>query len=126
MVERGDLIKKAGEELRKLRLNTGLSVFKVAKAIHISGNYLSEIERGEKEPSDIVLDSLASFYKVDNSDIFALYNRVAPSEALFLTNNTSLRKTLTQIATDKRITDEERESVFSELNVLYQKLLENK
>ena len=43
---------EAGEKLKALRKNTKLSIFKVAKKVHISGNYLSLLERGINAPSD--------------------------------------------------------------------------
>jgi len=53
----------AGEKLKKLRNERNESVHTVGKAVDISGNYLSEIERGLKEHSDNVLEKVANYYE---------------------------------------------------------------
>ncbi|WP_238917983.1 helix-turn-helix transcriptional regulator [Clostridium sp. YIM B02555] len=52
-------LKIAGKALKKLRKETKLSIFKVAKKVHISMNYLSLLKRGLNIPSDTVLFNLA-------------------------------------------------------------------
>jgi transcriptional regulator with XRE-family HTH domain len=99
----------AGTELRDLRKKTKLSVFKVAKMVHISGNYLSMLERGINAPSDTVLFNLSEFYKVNPSDLFKLYDRVVPPNDEQLTAMPSLKKIMTEISIDSRLTPEEKE-----------------
>lgn len=120
------MLVKAGERLKELRGKKGESVHKVARAIHISGNYLSELERGLKSPSDVVLESLASYYTADISEIFSLYNRIAPSEANLLLRNPSLRKIVTQMSIDKRIGTEDVESFAREMHKFYENLTKGK
>lgn len=102
-------LKNAGEKLRQLRKETKLSVFKIAKQIHISGNYLSLLERGINSPSDAVLFNLAEFYGVDPAELFKLYDRVVPPNNEQLTAIPSLKKIMTEISVDPRLTPEEKE-----------------
>lgn len=120
------MLVKAGEKLKELRAKKGVSVHKAAKAVHISGNYLSELERGLKEPSDVVLESLSNYYNIDLSEIFSLYNRLAPAEANLLLNNPSLRKIVTQMSIDERIGTEEVESFAKEMHRFYKSLTKGK
>lgn len=99
----------SGNVLRDLRKKTKLSVFKVAKQVHISGNYLSMLERGINAPSDIVLFNLAEFYGVNPSELFKLYDRVVPPSDEQLTAIPSLKKIMTEISVDTRLTPEEKE-----------------
>ena len=62
--------KEAGEKLKECRKSTKLSIFKVAKKVHISGNYLSRLERGINAPSDTVIFNLAEFYNIEPSELF--------------------------------------------------------
>lgn len=124
--EKESMLVKTGEKLRELRTKKGESVHKVARAIHISGNYLSELERGLKEPSDIVLESLVNYYNADLSEIFSLYNRIAPAEANLLLKNPSLRKIVTQMSIDERIGTEEVESFAREMHKFYENLTKGK
>lgn len=117
---------KAGEKLKELRTVKGLSVHKVAKAVHISGTYLSELERGLKEPSDIVLQSIGNYYNVDLSEIFALYGRIAPAETDLLLKNPPFMKVITQMSIDERLTEDERKSISEELGKIYKKLVEGR
>jgi transcriptional regulator with XRE-family HTH domain len=99
----------SGNILRNLRKKTKLSVFKVAKRVHISGNYLSMLERGINAPSDIVLFNLAEFYGVEPKELFKLYDRVVPPSDEQLTVMPSLKKIMTEISIDSRLTPEEKE-----------------
>lgn len=106
---------EAGKFLRELRHKTGLSIFKVAKRTHISGNYLSLIERGKQLPSNVVLYNLAEFYQIDSSELFRLFNKIesdAVKEALALP---SIKRVLTEISMEENLTIEEKEEVAREL-----------
>lgn len=103
-------LKIAGDKLRELRKKTTFSVFKVAKQVHISGNYLSLLERGINSPSDTVLFNLSEFYGVEPSELFKLYDRVVPPNNEQLTAIPSLGKIMTQISVDDKLTSEEKEA----------------
>lgn len=122
VTEKESMLIKAGEVLKEIRTGKGKSVHKVAKAIHISGSYLSEIERGLKEPSDVVLEAIAKYYETDMAFLCSLYGRIAPAETNLLLNNPSFRKVVTQMSIDERLTDEEREHIGKELHKIYEKL----
>jgi transcriptional regulator with XRE-family HTH domain len=55
----GDLLSTIGETLRAERNERGLTLKQVAEGAHVSVSYLAEIERGEKDPSSKVLESIA-------------------------------------------------------------------
>ena len=103
------MLKTAGETLKEIRKKTKLSVFKVAKKVHISGNYLSMLERGINAPSDTVLLNLAEFYEVDPSELFKLYDKIVPPRNELLTAIPSLKKIITEISVDAKLTHEEKE-----------------
>lgn len=54
-----DLLSAIGETLRATRNERGLTLRQVAEGAHVSISYLAEIERGEKDPSSRVLESIA-------------------------------------------------------------------
>ena len=70
---------EVGSFLRNERSRTGLSLFKVAKQVGITGNYLSLIERGIQAPSDVILVALGNFYNLDLEGLFNMYGRVYDS-----------------------------------------------
>jgi transcriptional regulator with XRE-family HTH domain len=49
-----------GDELRRIRLNQGRTLRDVAKTAVVSLGYLSEIERGVKEPSSEMLAAICT------------------------------------------------------------------
>ncbi len=65
----GDLLSAIGETLRAERTERGLTLKKVAEGAHVSVSYLAEIERGEKDPSSRVLESIARGLDVELSDL---------------------------------------------------------
>lgn len=102
---------EAGEKLKALRKNTKLSIFKVAKKVHISGNYLSLLERGINAPSDIIIFNLAEFYNVEPEMIFKWYNRILPPSDKQLESMPSLKKIMTELSIDPRLSDDEKEEI---------------
>ena len=65
----GDLLSTIGETLRAERNERGLTLKQVAEGAHVSVSYLAEIERGEKDPSSRVLESIASGLDVEVSEL---------------------------------------------------------
>jgi transcriptional regulator with XRE-family HTH domain len=57
--QKGDLLSAIGDTLRAERTEKGLTLKQVAEGAHVSVSYLAEIERGEKDPSSRVLESIA-------------------------------------------------------------------
>ena len=64
-----DLLSAIGETLRGLRTERGLTLRQVAEGAHVSVSYLAEIERGEKDPSSRVLESVAAGLNVEVGDL---------------------------------------------------------
>jgi transcriptional regulator with XRE-family HTH domain len=67
--QRGDLLSAIGETLRAERTERGLTLKQVAEGAHVSVSYLAEIERGEKDPSSRVLESIARGLDVELSEL---------------------------------------------------------
>ena len=72
----GDLLRAIGETLRAERTERGLTLKQVAEGAHVSVSYLAEIERGEKDPSSRVLESIAGGLEVEISELLV---RIASS-----------------------------------------------
>lgn len=53
-----------GEEIRRHRINQGRTLRDVAKSAVVSLGYLSEIERGVKEPSSEMLGSICAALEI--------------------------------------------------------------
>lgn len=60
--------------LKELRENKKLTQEEVSKEFDITKEYLSMLERGERNPSDKLKEKMASFYKVSVSYIFLAVN----------------------------------------------------
>ncbi len=66
---RTDLLSAIGETLRAVRNERGLTLRQVAEGAHVSISYLAEIERGEKDPSSRVLESVAEGLGIGMGDL---------------------------------------------------------
>ena len=64
-----DLLSTIGETLRAERTERGLTLKQVAEGAHVSVSYLAEIERGEKDPSSRVLESIADGLDIEMSEL---------------------------------------------------------
>ena len=64
-----DIRKQVGRNLRRLRLECGLSQEALAFEADIARNYMSGLERGVRNPTVLILDRLARVLKVSVSEI---------------------------------------------------------
>jgi len=65
----GELLSTIGETLRAERNEQGLTLKQVAEGAHVSVSYLAEIERGEKDPSSKVLESISGGLGIEVSEL---------------------------------------------------------
>ena len=113
--------KEAGAKLRELRKATKLSVFKVGRAIGMSGNYISQIERGDRPASDAALSLLAELYGVDKKEVFGYYGKMPSEEVDMIIQMPELRSLFTEVTSKKGVTDEDRKEMLEEFKVIIQK-----
>jgi len=88
---------EVGLFLKQLRSDKEINLVKVSKVIGISANFLSEIERGIKSPSDLLIREIANFYQIDEDIIFDKMNRVPLRARNILERNKDLQKALSNI-----------------------------
>jgi transcriptional regulator with XRE-family HTH domain len=70
-----------GEELRRLRQDQGRTLRDVSSAARVSLGYLSEIERGQKEPSSELLAAICTALEVPLSSLLrSVADEVAATE----------------------------------------------
>src|SRR5919106_678669 len=67
--EKTDLLSAIGETLRTIRTERGLTLRQVSEGAHVSISYLAEIERGEKDPSSRVLESVAGGLEIEVGEL---------------------------------------------------------
>jgi transcriptional regulator with XRE-family HTH domain len=76
-------MEKFGPYMRKLRKQRGLTLKQVEKAAHVSNSFLSQVERGVRNPpKPDILNRLASTYSVPAQDLMeaAGYIKSKPGE----------------------------------------------
>ncbi len=59
-----------GMRIRYLRKNKGLSIEDLALDADINRNYLSDLERGRRNPTLLILEAIANSLDVDLSELF--------------------------------------------------------
>ena len=64
------LRKVVGETLRRLRLRQRRTLREVSSSARVSLGYLSEVERGQKEPSSELLAAICTALDVELSELF--------------------------------------------------------
>lgn len=116
-----NLRKEAGAKLRELRKTTKLSIFKVGRAIGMSGNYISQIERGERPASDAALTALANLYGVDKREMYGYYGKMPNDEIDMIMQMPELRRIFTEVTSKRGITDEDRKEMLEEFKSVAEK-----
>jgi transcriptional regulator with XRE-family HTH domain len=67
-----DIKKHLGSNIKKSRINLGISQAKLAEMINMATNYLGIIENGKKFPSAEMIERIASALGKDTTDLFVL------------------------------------------------------
>jgi XRE family transcriptional regulator, stress-response regulator len=80
-----------GETLRGLRMRQRRTLREVSATARVSLGYLSEVERGQKEPSSELLAAICSALDVELSELFAEVSQILRrEEKLALANRVAL------------------------------------
>jgi len=66
-----EILKELGERIRELRKKKGLSQLRLAYRAEISKTYLSDLERGKRNPSIGLLLRIAEALGVSLTDLFS-------------------------------------------------------
>ena len=120
-VDKNSIKKEADAKLRELRKGTGLSIFKVGRAIGVSGNYISQIERGDRPASDAVLVALSDLYHVDQKGLFGLYGRMPSDEINKIMALPELRQLFIDVTGDKKVNPDNINEIIEEFKIIAKK-----
>jgi transcriptional regulator with XRE-family HTH domain len=86
--QKGDLLSAIGDTLRAERTEKGLTLKQVAEGAHVSVSYLAEIERGEKDPSSRVLESIARGLDVELHELLIrIATALEPASVVSVSNS---------------------------------------
>lgn len=113
-----------GERLKEEREKMGLSIRELAKEVGVSANYLSELERGMKSPSDKMVRDLADYFKVDETVGFAILGRVPLLAKEELEGNETIQHTLADIGKKKNVSDEQKQILYDRIYALYRDFID--
>jgi transcriptional regulator with XRE-family HTH domain len=102
-----------GIYVQKLRKERQLKLKEVANYLGVSVNFVSLVERGEKNPSDIVLRKYAKLFNINEDVFFDMLGKIPLSVKEQLQNHKGLRSLLSEISkVDKELQNELIEEVY--------------
>ena len=120
MMDKKEMWQQSGAKLKEMRKATGLSVFKVGRAIGVSGSYVSQFERGSCAPSDAALIALADLYGVDKQALFDLYGKIHNEEVDILMQYPQLRETIIELTSNPKASKEDVDEMLAEFQLIVQ------
>ncbi|MBC9786439.1 helix-turn-helix transcriptional regulator [Heliobacterium chlorum] len=117
-------IADTGEYLRDLRLKKGITLAQLSDNVGVSINFLSELERGLKPPSDKLIEALSKFYQVESSEIYNRLGKIPESATDELEKNPQLNKMLSEINQNKKLTPKKKLELYQEMYDVYLQFVE--
>lgn len=114
---------QTGEFLKELRANKGLSLKEACEQLSLSTTYLSELERGLKTPSDLLVRELAQFYGVDENILFDKLGKVPLAVIEELKDNEALKHMILSIRSNRELSDERKYEIYESLYRVYRSML---
>ena len=110
---------RVGKYLSNLRAERNFKLSDLSTVIGVSPSYISDIERGKKQPSDMSIRAIAKFYGVDEIDLFERFGKIPGDVSAALLNNTRLKRTIRQVAATKKLTEDEKQEFYDKVERLY-------
>ncbi|MCA1025026.1 helix-turn-helix domain-containing protein [Cytobacillus kochii] len=98
-----------GSFIRKLRLARGWTLLDCANRVGISTNYVSQLERGVRDPTESLIVKFATEYKIDEGILFRKASMISPDVRNVILRNDSLQKALSYIHKNNLSQKKERE-----------------
>ena len=119
-------LKSVGIMLKLKRVELGLTLEQVAKQVGVTANYISLIERGKNTPNAEIIDKLSELYSIDRDELYEHYGKIPATVAEQIEQSETLKKAISRIGKDERLTDEDRENLYERLLYWHQKAIEEK
>ncbi|MTV50777.1 helix-turn-helix domain-containing protein [Heliobacillus mobilis] len=118
---------ETGDLLKEMRKEKGITLAELGKEIGgVSVTYLSEIERGQKVPSDHLVRQLADYYDIDEDFLFAKFGKVPMAARRVFEDNPLLLKTLADIGRSDGIPEDMKQDLYDYLHNLYKHIANRK
>jgi transcriptional regulator with XRE-family HTH domain len=120
---------RASEYLLSLRTERNLTQKTVASNLAISAQYLSEIEKNNRTPSDCLLHALSEVFELGlegEVDLFHKYGRMPLLTAEELEDQKSTHFAFAQLrklVKDGKISDEQRQEFYTEFDKMFRDFL---
>jgi len=109
-----------GEHLDNLRTKAGYNLRALGEKLNVSANYLSEIIRGIKAPTDPIVQQMAQLFNQDEDEMFKILGRAPLKARKLLDQAEELQLLLSALS---RLTEEKRDRFMNKVNELYMEIL---
>lgn len=113
----------AGRYLMDIRTGLNKTITSAAKSIGISTAYLSEIEKGLKVPSDILIRAISEFYNIDEDTLFRKFDKIPLFAREEFKKQGNLQSVLSDISR-KNIPETHKQRLYDSITKLYREFLE--
>ncbi|MGA4519167.1 helix-turn-helix domain-containing protein [Solibacillus silvestris] len=111
-----------GSYLRTKREANKRTLVDMLKNVDVSKMYLSQIERDEKIPSDIILRQIANSYGVDEVTLFELANKVPIHTQEELREHKKIQRYLAR-AKEEQVDEDTKNRMYDEIEQVFKKYL---
>jgi Helix-turn-helix. len=112
-----------GEAIKSIRKSRSIPMDIVADQIDISKQYVSYLERGMKEPSDIVVERIAKYYNIEPQVLFNLLHRIPDKAIKDGFKHKAFEELVLLMARHPIHTVKEKEKFIMEVNEIYKKYI---
>lgn len=98
-----------GHFIKELRIKRDWTIAEVADKLNISINYVSQLERGLRRPTDELIKNFSQLYRIDEQILYQKAERLSPTVKEELVSLPSLQKALRFIKRKNLPTDRKKE-----------------
>lgn len=111
-------LRKLGNILFDQRMRKDVSTAIVAEEIGVTRQYISQLEKGQKQPSPEKIRLLAEYYSYDEDELFYILGEVPLSITELVKSEIELHHIINDIYKNTNMSDERRKGLLKHIKLL--------
>lgn len=111
-------LRKLGNILFDQRMRKDVSTAIVAEEIGVTRQYISQLEKGQKQPSPEKIRLLAEYYSYDEDELFYILGEVPLSITELVQSEIELHHIINDIYKNNNMSDERRKGLLKHIKLL--------
>ncbi|WP_422661112.1 helix-turn-helix domain-containing protein [Paenibacillus sp. EC2-1] len=115
---------EVGKYIKSIRKHHGETLIRLGCDFDLSANYISEIERGVKPPSEQFINKFCERFKIEPKEVYSRLKRAPEHAVEELNTNIVAQELLLEIGKNKKLKQQDKERIYNQLLQWYKEVID--